>query len=1052
MRPVHLRLSLLGTFRVEGDLAGPPPAGQAQRLLKLLAARHGQFVPVDVLVEVLWGAHPPDHAERNIAALVSRLRRALGRERIGGGPAGYRLVLDERLSVDLFEAEDLVVAAERELAHRRWALAAAGAERATALLDAGRPLTEERDAPWTAEVRRLADRQLRRARVCRWTAALELGDHRTAVDVAGAALRDDPLDEGACRAAMTAHQRSGESGRALVVYKGLRTALTEQLGTDPSPATQALFLSVLRAENVPRRAARAEPVPQPVSEPAPLVGRDDELAALLARWSAAVGGRPGLAVVAGEAGIGKSALVEVLAARARSTGALVLTGSCFEAERSLYLQPLLQAVRGCVGVLEPARLRELAGEWLGTLAELVPEIAAATGPVPYERVGSELEHRKSLEALASFLGRLAEDQPVLIVIEDVQHAGASTVEALHFLVTRWERGRVLVVVTERTDEDPSGVAALRDVATVHELGPLPEPAVAALVRASGLGYDAAKLHAWTGGSPLFVTELLRHPVSGTGELAIPGTLHEAVAQRIEHAGDEVGVLLAVGAVLGGAFSLDDVAALSGIAVEECAQRAARALRAGLLVARGDSFRFPNDIVRTVAYDAVPEPIRVSRHRRAARLADARPEAAARHLAAAHDWAEAARAWQLAAHAAHLAFANDEAERLLTDALAAATTAGDRALLAVLRLRRGEARTELGRHDDARDDHEHALALARELDDEELEARVLEQLGWTALYARDAPGAVDLAERATQLAESAAAAKGALPSATLLLGRVRHWDGDYVGAGTAYAQVLGADTGEATAAVALAYRGALLQHQDRFAEARGVLERAAVLCRRTGQFRPLLQTLFFIGLARGDVGDFGGALRSLDRARALIDGYGVSFYRAGIETTTSWLWQELGHVGRAREHAEQAVELARRGGGALELEQELHALLALADCDLLVGRHDDAGARVEAAAPMLERSLPFKPRAAMRLLEMRARFDRTWAEALFEEARRHDSPKYQSLALSHLGRAEAAARVAGRTGSDLLVGRLGAPLDRDAARGRIARALPAELRESYARLG
>ena len=229
----------------------------------------------------------------------------------------------------------------------------------------------------------------------------------------------------------------------------------------------------------------------------------------------------------------------------------------------------------------------------------------------------------------------------------------------------------------------------------------------------------------------------------------------------------------------------------------------------------------------------------------------------------------------------------------------------------------------------------ALVLARELGDEELEARVLEQLGWTAFYARDVLGAVDLAERATQLAESAAAAKGAL--------RVRRCCWVACGTGTATTQAREPSRRGCSprgrrqhAAMALAYQGALLQHQDRFADARAVLERAAVLCRRTGQFRPLLQTLFFIGLARGDVGDFGGGLASLDRARALIEGYGVAFYRAGIETTTSWLWQELGDVGRAREHAEQAVELARRGGGALELEQELHALLALADCDLLLG--------------------------------------------------------------------------------------------------------------------
>ena len=243
MSPGRLRLSLLGTFRVQGDLHEAPPAGQAQRLLKLLAAHDGRFVPVDVLIDVLW-SRPPDHAERNIAVLVSRLRRALGRERIDGGPAGYRLVLDDDTTVDLFEARDLVATAEHELTDRRFAPAADAAERAAALFSSGRALTEERDAPWTAEVRLLAEHLLRRARRCWWTAALELGAHGTVVEVAGAALRDDPLDEEASRAAMAAHQRAGESGRALLVYRALRTALAEQLGADPSPATQALFLSI----------------------------------------------------------------------------------------------------------------------------------------------------------------------------------------------------------------------------------------------------------------------------------------------------------------------------------------------------------------------------------------------------------------------------------------------------------------------------------------------------------------------------------------------------------------------------------------------------------------------------------------------------------------------------------------------------------------------------------------------------------------------------------------------------------------------------------------
>jgi DNA-binding SARP family transcriptional activator len=1050
VEPGRLRLRLLGRFGVEGDLDGPAPTGKAEQLLKVLAAKHGQPVAVQTLVEALWHDHPPDRADRNVAVLVSRLRRSLGRTRIEGGPSAYRLVLDGSTVVDLFEAEELVTNAERELAHAQYALAVVGAEQAEKLLAAAPPLVDEVDLPWTGDLRRLAVAQLRRARGCRWRAALELGEYRTAVEVASTALAADPLDEEACRAVMIGHQRAGAAGAALAAYHALRSALAEALGVDPSEATRAVFLSVLRADP-PGSGARLLAAEAPASH-SDLVGRGTELDQLLALWSRAAGGEGATALVLGEAGIGKSSLAAAFAARVRQTGGLVLTTGCFEAERSLYLQPLVAAVRAVVALHRPTVLRELAGDWLGTLLELVPEMAQSTGSVQYERAAPELEHLRNLEALAAFLDRLAERRPLLLVIEDGQHAGQSTVEALHVLAARLASSRVLTLVLERTSEHDDALASLRDLATCIELGPLSEQAVGILLERSGLPYDLSQLHEWTGGSPLFVTELLRHPASarsgGTIRLGIPGSLHEAVRERLVRAGDDVELLLQQGSVLGSAFSLDEVAALSGINVEECALRAGRALRAGLLVVRGDTFRFANDVVRQVSYNSTPLPVRVSRHRRAAKLFEGRPEAAARQLAAAQDYAAAARAWLLAAHAAHLVFANLEAERLLDEALSVAQHSSERTLIATVLMRRGEIRTDLGRHGDARDDLEAALGIARDVGDELLEARVLEQLGWTALYARDALVAVDLASRARALAESAAAAPGALPSSLLLVGRVRHWDGDYSGAASAYAQVVAADAGDTTAAVALAYRGALLQHMDRFAEARAVLERAAVLCRTTGQFRPLLQTLFFIGLARGDVGDFEGALRSLGRARRMIDEYGVSFYRAGIDTTTAWLLLELGDVGQAREHAQRAVELAHSGGGALELEQELHALLALADCDLLDGRGDDAGARVEAAAPMLDQSLPFRPRAAMRLLEMRARFEPAQAEALLAHARRYSSTKYASLALWHLGRYQEASTIAAQTGSDLLLAQVGHPDASEAALNRIAASLAPEVRARF----
>ena len=1049
---VHLRFRLLGPFTVEGELAAPMPVGKARRALAVLAERAGEFVSVGALVEALWEDNPPERADRNVAALISRLRRALGRYRIDGGANGYRLV-PEALSVDLGEAIELVETAERELRYGNVALASTSAEHAAKMLAADTALAGERDDQWVQQLRRTVARWLRRARVCWSTAALELGLADVTVEVASAVLQADPLDEQACRLVIRGHQRAGRSGAALVAYRQLQLAMSEQLGCDPSPVTQAVYLSVLRSEHPRSRAHKASTTGPPERER--LVGRASELATLRELWLGAAAGSPALAVVLGEAGIGKSALVDRFAEEPRRTGALVLTVSCFEAERSLYLQPLVHAVRTMARRIRPAEVRELAGARLGTLAQLVPEITEVTGPVDYERVSPELEHGRALDALAGFFTRLSARQPVLLTVEDTQHAGQSTIEALHFMTSHSAGSRMMLVVTERTSEDEPVAGALRAVAqTWLQLGPLSSADVATMVDRSGLAYHTGQLYSWTGGSPLFVTELLRHPAQSTvpargdAHVIVPGSLHDAVAERIAHAGEQTAELLAQGAVLGTAFSLDDVAALSGIDVEDCARRAGRALRAGLLVARGENFRFANDIVRQVAYESAPAPVRTSRHRRAAKLLSDHPEAAAGHYASAGDWSEAAGAWLAAAHTAHLAFANSEAVELLTHAIEAARAAGSSRLLVEVLLRRGRAHTDLGHPEAARADHEAALELARAENDAELEARALEQLGWTALYARDALHAVDFAEQATQLAESAAAAPAALPSAMLLLGRVRHWDGEYAGAEAAYDHVLATQPDDTTTALALTYQGALLQHQDRFAEARSVLARAAVLCRRTGEFRPMLQTLFFTALARGDCGDFGGALRALTHARRLIDAEQVSYYRAGIETTTSWLWQELGQVHRAKEHAEQAVDLARRGGGALELEQELHALLAVADCDLLLGHEQQAAAAVEAAAPMLRRSLPFKPRAEMRLLEMRSRWEPAVAEALLEKARRYSSRKYEALALRTLGYPAQAAEVASATGSDLLLGQLGGPAQRRAALARIAAALPTELRSTF----
>jgi DNA-binding SARP family transcriptional activator len=193
----RLRLRLLGPFAVDTEASdteasapvpvGPVPVGKARRVLAVLAHRRGEFVPVDHLIDALWEDGPPDRADRNIAALVSRLRRSLGRDTIDGSAAGYRLPA-ARADVDLHEAIALVATAELELGHGRFALAATSGEMAAKLLDNDIAMAGEHEDRWVVELRDAVAALLLRARLAWSAAALELGSHDTAVQVASAVL------------------------------------------------------------------------------------------------------------------------------------------------------------------------------------------------------------------------------------------------------------------------------------------------------------------------------------------------------------------------------------------------------------------------------------------------------------------------------------------------------------------------------------------------------------------------------------------------------------------------------------------------------------------------------------------------------------------------------------------------------------------------------------------------------------------------------------------------------------------------------------------------
>ncbi|HUA42383.1 MAG TPA: AAA family ATPase [Streptosporangiaceae bacterium] len=734
----QVELRLAGPFGVTRDgaeLAEHQIGSRKSRmLLKLLAASSPALLSPDLIAEVLWAGAPPAGADRNIASLISRLRAVLGAEIIEGGRTGYRLGDEPAVSVDLDVAARLCDQAEGKLAQAP-ALALAAAARAADLLGAGVAIADEPYADWADAARQRLSTLLRRARLTAAQAALATGDPELSARYAEAAIAADGLDEPAHRLYMSAAAAGGEHARALLTYEALRERLAAELGTDPAPPTRDLHLAILRED--PRATAHgpgtgrpAELPPasaRPPAEPGPaLVGRAREIAELRAAWSRAAAAEPGVVMIVGEAGIGKTALAEFIAAEAAGDGATVFRTRCYETERSLFLQPIVEALDPVVSRMSAAELRDMLGPHIAGAATVLPAAADVLGQVPAAHGTADIERRRAFDALTTLLRALAVRHPVLLVVDDVQYAGHSTVELLHFLGRQLSGSRLLVVVTVRAENSADIGAALEAVAVPLEVGPLDRDAVTKLANDAGQGSVAADILHRTRGHTLFVVEVLR-ALRG-GEEGVPSSLRATVASRVRRAGASVETALRAAAVLGSAVDplmLSDLLGLTGAAaVERCEQ----ALSARLLVVSGRHYEFANDLIREVMYATTPEPTRLAYHRGAADLLTAQPEALAEHAAACGDWQRAARAWLLASETAMQRFAASDAALLATKALDAADRAGAAEVAVRARIARGRVHEAIGDHVAALADFTAGADRARAIGDRRQEMYAMRELG------------------------------------------------------------------------------------------------------------------------------------------------------------------------------------------------------------------------------------------------------------------------------------------------------------------------------------
>jgi DNA-binding SARP family transcriptional activator len=619
-----LWLQLVGGFAVyRGDR--PQPASQvgsrkARALLELLAVERGRVVSVDQVVEALWGEAPPRRPADNVSTLVSRLRAALGPGTVVGDRAGYRL--GRAVRVDLYEAAAMITEAEARLAGGEPRLALVAAARAVELLGGGAVLADQPDATWAEPARVRHGELLRRARHSTAHAALRTGDPAAAVAAAQAAVTADPFDEPACRTLMQAHAAADEPARALSAYARLRAALADQLGADPAPATRALHVAILRNQ----LAAPTTPAPARPRGEAGFVGRDVEVARLAEAWTRAAGGACRLQLITGEAGIGKTRLADQVVQLAETTGGLVARAGCHRVQRSLPLQPVVEALTRLVTGLPAATVRQVAGDQASGLAVLVPEVSAVLSVPPFAWSDGETYQRRCFDAVAGFLRRLSAIRPILLVLDDLHDADPATVQLLHYLARQAGDGRLLMVATLRAEADAAALATLTGVADQCELGPLGPAAITRLAAAAGQLERVGQVERQTRGHTRLVVEMLRGLAAG--EVGVAEAVRAAVIERVRRAGPQAEQLLRAAAVLGAVFTPTSVAALLDISAPEAARRCEQLLPTRLIIQAGYGYEFANHLTRQVIYEATPMPTRSAYHGAAAHLATGHQRAGA----------------------------------------------------------------------------------------------------------------------------------------------------------------------------------------------------------------------------------------------------------------------------------------------------------------------------------------------------------------------------------------------------------------------------------------
>ncbi len=947
-RPVSsLVIQLLGPLEIRAT--GRPIIVDTRKALAILAlvAAEGRPFARDELAAMFW----PDAGEE---AARGALRRTLSTLRGAVGQRGLiidrvRVALDPvQATVDLADLERLARATDLPDLERAAVLARGPFLAGFALRDS--PPFDDWQAARAVRVERTVADLLDRLAAAR----LAAGDTAGAVDVAGRRVDLDPLDEPGQRRLIDLLARSGDRAGAIRQYRSLVAVFDRELGVAPLHETTELYEAIRDDRGLPATSsAPASPVPiDPVhvdavtapSPHVPIIGRDDERSALVGAWRAA---RPDgrVAVIEGEAGIGKTRLGEALSEAVRSAGGVVLSARGFPGESDIAYGPIAELIRSGLALPDgPERLRALDATGrleIARLTELPPDLRVAERPGP----PTASTRVRLLSALADALTALIAGPAAGVVwIDDLHLADEPTREAVVFLARRLAgRSLLLVVAWRREDLSSTGLVSADDLVTVPgalvvPLGRLDRSAVAGIVRASGhAATDEAFIDAVardSEGLPLHVVEALATS-DPTGKATVGG-VQTLLRGRIRSVSQTAAQVLSAASIIGRTFDLMTVRHASGRSDEETVEAIEELMRRGIVrevpFPPGGAVRydFSHGRLRDAAYEATSLARRRLLH---ARTADAlrmdvagsgRDDLARFALIAHHEreagrTAQAAEAFRDAADRAQAVYANREAIDMLLAALALGHPDAS-----MLHVRIGELHARIGEYPAAVEELETAAALAEPASLPAVEValgRVHRRRGDLAAAAShlDAALAIPGLDDATSLRALVERSVIALRAGDLATA------GSMADAARGAAETIGDPHG---GGVAERLAGLVAHGRGDHAAARVALERSVALAADDPDPNAAIAAGTALALTLAADGAVDEAVATADAAIDLCRRIGDRHLEAAVENHLADLLHEAGRSEDSMAHLKRAVVLfAEVGEGAPERDPGIWALAA-----------------------------------------------------------------------------------------------------------------------------